>query len=98
MSEENCPLCERNVPFLTEHHLIPKSRGGKELLSICRDCHRQIHALFDNKLLEQELHEYELLIENEKFVKYLKWVKKRPFGCVHKAKRAKESRNRGRRG
>jgi len=95
MDEFKCPLCNRDVPFLEEHHLVPKSRGGKNVFSICHDCHKQIHALFDNKSLEEDLYKYELLIRNERFIKYLKWISKRPYGCVHKAR---ESRNRRRRG
>jgi hypothetical protein len=95
---EICILCEREVPFLTDHHIVPKSRGGKDLVAICRDCHRQLHALFENKVLESDLNTVEAIIANDSFVKYLKWVDKRPFGAVHKAKRAKDSRSRGRRG
>lgn len=91
-------LCKREVPELTEHHLVPKSRGGKETVSICRDCHRQIHALFENKILENDLNTIELLIANEEFARYLKWVAKKPFGAVKKARRSKETRSRGRRG
>jgi len=93
-----CPLCEREVPELTEHHLVPRSRGGLDTVGICRDCHRQLHALFSNKLLETEINTYEAIMADERFVKYIKWVKRRPFGAVQKAKRAKDSRNRGRAG
>lgn len=99
MMENNllvCLLCEREVPELTEHHLIPRSRGGVETTPICRDCHRQIHALFSNKVLETEMNSYEAIIADERFAKYVKWVRKRPFGTVQKAKRAKENRSRGR--
>ena len=95
---EICILCQREVPFLTDHHIIPKSRGGKDLVAICRDCHRQLHALFENKTLETELNTVEAIVSNEGFAKYLKWVDKRPFGAVHKAKRARDSKRRGRRG
>ena len=93
-----CVLCEREVPELTDHHVVPKSRGGKELVSICKDCHRQLHALYDNKMLEEVLNTVEAILAEEKFKKYAKWVKRRPFGAVHKAKRANDSRERGRRG
>jgi hypothetical protein len=93
-----CPLCEREVSVLTDHHIIPKSRGGTELVAVCVDCHRQIHALFDNKTLETEFNTVESLLANEQFCKYLKWVRKRPSGVVHKAKRSRETKRRGRRG
>ncbi|MBM6861321.1 HNH endonuclease, partial [Clostridium saudiense] len=42
-----CELCKRvGVPKITEHHLVPKERGGKDkpTVCLCEDCHRQIHA------------------------------------------------------
>lgn len=93
-----CELCKRDVPSLSEHHLVPKSRGGKETVSICKDCHRQIHALFENKSLEQQLNTVELLLADENFAKYIKWIENKPYGVARKAKRSKDTRNRGRRG
>lgn len=76
---EQCPLCERDVLLknLTKHHLVPKSRGGKETEKVCRTCHRQLHALFTNKELEKELNSVEELTANEEVQKYLKWVRKK---------------------
>jgi 5-methylcytosine-specific restriction protein A len=101
VNEENieiCILCKREVPFLTGHHIVPKSRGGKELVAICGDCHRQLHALFDNKTLALKVNIVEIIMTDEKFSKYLKWIRKRPFGAVRKTKRNKDSKERGRRG
>ena len=99
MNEEvSCPLCNRKIEILTDHHVVPKSRGGSELVSICKDCHKQVHALFDNKTLEESLNTVEALLANEQFSKYIKWVIKRPSGIIHKAKRSKETKKRGRRG
>ena len=93
-----CQLCEREVPSVSEHHVIPKSLGGKDTIEVCKDCHRQIHALFDNKKLSTELNRTELIINNESFSKYLKWIRNRPYGSAHKSKRSRETRKRGRRG
>jgi len=93
-----CLLCRREVPELTGHHIVPKSRGGRELIAICKDCHKQLHAMFDNKALEEELNTEESILLNEKFVNYLKWIRRRPFGAAHKARRSKSTKKRGRRG
>lgn len=98
ISVEQCILCNRDVPFLTDHHVVPKSRGGKKSIAICRDCHRQLHALFDNKTLERQLCSVELIMANNEFCKYLKWISKRPFGVVHKARQSKSRKKCGRRG
>lgn len=75
-----CALCERDVAQLTEHHLIPRSRGrrGQELptIDICSACHRQIHALFTNVQLERELNSVERLRDHPQMERFLKWVRK----------------------
>lgn len=40
-----CPICEREIPpaQMDAHHLIPRSKGGKETQYLHRICHRQIH-------------------------------------------------------
>lgn len=94
-----CPLCGReDLPGLTEHHVVPKSRGGKDTISICRDCHRQVHALFDNKTLECKFSSIEDLKKNPNVIKFIKWIKNKPYGSIHKARRSRNTRNRGRSG
>jgi len=96
-----CPLCSRDVPEdrLSDHHLIPKSRGGKETLAICADCHRQVHALFTNKQLASELNTVDAIMADERFARFARWIAKRPpERRMRKAKRAKGTRKRGRGG
>jgi hypothetical protein len=96
-----CPLCGRPVPspdLLSDHHLVPRSRGGKETEAICVDCHKQIHAMYGNKRLEEELNSVEALLADPKFAKFAVWIARRPFGSMAKARRARDSRRRGRSG
>ena len=74
-----CPICEREVDFsfTNKHHVVPRSRKGKETIRICRDCHRQIHAFFTNKQLEKNLNTIELIRQDEKIKKYISWISKR---------------------
>jgi hypothetical protein len=44
-----CPLCELPNYRPTDHHLVPRSRGGKVTATLCADCHRAIHVVFTNK-------------------------------------------------
>ena len=92
----NCPLCEREVPKVSDHHLVPKSRGGKETLPICLDCHNAVHAFFTNKELEATYHTVDALLADEKFSKHIKWLSKQSPDKRHKSKRVKEKRKRGR--
>ena len=58
--------------------MTPRSEGGgpEDVLCICCDCHRAIHALFTNKELGAQFHTVEALLENEKFSKMAKFIGK----------------------
>lgn len=73
-----CELCEREVPHLTVHHLIPKEREGRygPRAELCPACHRQIHVLFDNARLERELNCVERLRDTPEMRRFLSWVRK----------------------
>ncbi len=77
-----CELCEREMEELTLHHLIPKQYTKRKRLDtsatidICSPCHRQIHALFDNKRLAKELNSVEALTDEPQMNKFLAWVSK----------------------
>ena len=46
LEPERCPLCGRVLEpgaSVDEHHLVPKSKGGKVKSLIHRICHRKIH-------------------------------------------------------
>lgn len=67
--------------------MLPRSQGGKDTTSICRDCHKQIHILFNIKKLAKELYNVESLLKNNEFSKYVEWVKNKPIGIVKKPKK-----------
>jgi hypothetical protein len=71
-----CPLCARPMDDPTEHHLVPKSRGGKVTKSICRDCHKAIHAVFTNKELETIYNTVESLMAHEELAKMIRFIAK----------------------
>lgn len=61
------------------------------------DCHRQIHAMYSNKKLE-EFSTVDSLLADEAFARFVIWVSRRPFGATIKACRSRRSRRRGRSG
>jgi len=63
---EICPLCGRLIPDdqRDEHHLVPKSRGGRQTQPLHRICHRQIHALFSEAELEKTYPTIDALLEH----------------------------------
>ncbi|MEO7715079.1 MAG: hypothetical protein ABIY70_02655 [Capsulimonas sp.] len=75
----NCPICDREVPesHTTKHHLVPKSRKGKEMVRLCNDCHRQLHVLFDVKTLEKTLNTIELLKQDERIQRWIGFIGRR---------------------
>lgn len=76
----NCPLCGRPlVPgkSVDEHHLIPKSQGGRETHTMHRICHRKIHATFTEKELARNYSTWALLQSHEDITAFIMWVKKK---------------------
>ncbi len=60
--------------------MVPKSRGGKTTETICRDCHRAIHAVFTNKELERAYHTADTLLSHEGFRKMIDFIAKQDPG------------------
>jgi 5-methylcytosine-specific restriction endonuclease McrA len=77
-----CQLCGRDVSCLTEHHLVPRQHTKRkkqipgETIDICSPCHRQIHVLFDNRQLAQELDTIDRLQNHPAMAGFLTWVRK----------------------
>jgi len=90
-----CPICEREIPptQMDAHHLIPRSKGGKETQYLHRICHRQIHALFTETELARRLNSADAIREHPQMQRFIEWVKNKPDGFyerVAKSTRLKE--------
>lgn len=81
---------------MSDHHLVPRSRGGRETEAVCKDCHRQLHALYSNKRLAEELNSVVAIMADPEFARFAAWVARRPLGAARKVKRSRCSRRRGR--
>jgi hypothetical protein len=79
---QTCPLCERAGVSTTEHHFIPRAKGGKEKTAICIACHNTIHDLFTNNELRDMFNTPEALRTSERFAKYLKWIRIKPVEYI----------------
>ena len=79
---QSCSLCGRRVPsaMITLHHLTPKERGGKpeHRVPMCRPCHKQVHALFENKMLERQYNDLATLRRTPELQKFVRWIRKQP--------------------
>ncbi|MBD2104439.1 HNH endonuclease [Leptolyngbya sp. FACHB-261] len=77
-----CELCQRELEALTVHHLIPRQKTKRQkadpgpTIQICSACHRQIHTLFDNTRLAQELNSLDKLKSEPELDKFLAWLRK----------------------
>lgn len=69
-----CPLCERPNYNPSDHHLVPKSRGGTVTKTICRDCHSAIHATFTNKELEREYASIDALLAHPELAAQIRFI------------------------
>lgn len=96
-SYERCELCGREVPrhLITQHHLTPKERGGKpeHRVPFCKPCHKQVHALFDNKQLEKQLADVKSLHKTPELQKFIRWIRKQP-ATANVTTRTSKSRSR----
>ena len=91
-----CPLCERPNYNPSDHHLVPKTRGGTVTETICRDCHSAIHATFSNKELERQYATVDALLLHEGFARIIRFIAKQD-GKVRTVL-ARTQRDRGRNG
>jgi 5-methylcytosine-specific restriction endonuclease McrA len=71
-----CPLCRRPNDKPSDHHLVPKARGGKTTATLCQDCHTAIHKTFTNKELEDRYASLEALLAHEEFAKIIAFIAK----------------------
>ena len=92
--ENYCELCERNGVVTTRHHLIPREEGGKDapIVRLCLPCHRQIHALYTNRVLGLRLNTIEKMKADEKIARYLKWIRKQNPENIITVKKSRERR------
>lgn len=77
----NCPLCGRPMvagKSIDEHHLLPKSQGGREKFSMHRICHRKIHATLSEKELARNFTTWASLQAHEEIATFIAWVKNKP--------------------
>ena len=74
-----CPICQRRISNLTDHHLVPVHKPGKreERAKLCSDCHSQIHMLFSNQELKKEYNTTKSIKNSKRMQAYLKFIENR---------------------
>lgn len=96
--EDRCPNCGRDSSQvqLTKHHLVPRSRGGKnsETMLLCDDCHTFLNTQYTPAEQEQ-LSEVRKLLADPRMRRFGKFAAKQRGGIKHrdsKRRRAKRWR------
>jgi len=79
-----CVFCEMTT-LTRGHHIIPKSKGGTTIVSTCETCESFIHKTWTHNELRDVYNNVEIIVENEKFQKFLKWRWKQPATAVFKS-------------
>ena len=70
-----CFLCGRPLGRRIEyHHVVPKSRGGRETAPVHPICHRAIHRALSNKRLEREYASVHALRDHPEIARFIAWV------------------------
>jgi flagellar biosynthesis regulator FlbT len=77
-----CPLCQRDCPrdMMQRHHLQTRKVDRFNTELICSDCHKHIHAFFENRKVARELNTIEALLADDEFQKALKFIRKQAPG------------------
>ncbi|MCB2008719.1 MAG: HNH endonuclease [Rhodoferax sp.] len=91
-----CPLCGRPIPAPQRdaHHLVPKSRGGRETEFLHRICHRQIHALLTESELARDYNTVEALMAHPEMARFVAWVRGKPPGFAARSRKSQRVRGR----
>lgn len=85
-----CALCRRPVPDLTEHHLVPRReharlRGSpgfdleaarRATVSLCRACHRTVHAELTHRELADTYNTLESLRRHPGVARFVAYARR----------------------
>jgi hypothetical protein len=85
-----CPLCGRPMnagDIVDEHHLIPKSKGGREKFLVHKLCHKTIHATLTETQLARTYHTWEALRAQPEIARFIAWVQNKPTALMVRTRR-----------
>ena len=94
-----CPLCLRPIPpeaKQSQHHLIPKLRGGKggPTILVHQICHNEIHAVLSETELARQFNTPQALRAHPELAKFFEWIASRPPAFHSRSRKGKGRRRR----
>lgn len=90
-----CPLCGRAIvpgPSADEHHLVPKSQGGRDKQLVHRICHRKIHATLSERELARDYPTWEALQAHPEIAAFIRWLQGKPLTLNDRSARPRRRR------
>jgi len=79
-----CAFCGM-MTFTRGHHVVPKSKGGTEIVPTCETCESYIHKTWSHNQLRDTYNSVEVILADEGFQKFLKWRRKQPATTLFKS-------------
>ena len=77
----DCPLCGRKLvggSSVNQHHLVPRSRNGRDTVALHRICHAAIHATLSEKELERQYNRSSGCASIRSCGSFIVWVRRKP--------------------
>jgi len=81
---DQCVFCKL-ITLTRGHHIIPKSKGGTDIVSSCETCESFLHKTWTHNELRDIYNNVEIILVDDKFQKFLKWRLKQPITVIYKS-------------
>lgn len=83
-----CAFCSR-VTRTRGHHLVPRSKGGREVRPTCESCEDFIHSTWSHNELRDAFGTVEKIRADPRYERFLKWLLKQPATTVYASHRGR---------
>src|SRR5215468_10561118 len=89
--KSQCVFCHRSVPT-RGHHVVPRCKGGTEIVPTCHSCEDFIHETWSHNELRDVFNTVESILADARFQKFLKWLHKQQDSAVFRSQRGRTRR------
>jgi hypothetical protein len=84
--KSQCVFCNRAVPTRS-HHVVPRCKGGKEIVPTCHSCEDFIHKTWSHNELRDTFNTVEIILADSRFQKFLQWLHKQHENAFFRTRR-----------
>ena len=85
---ESCVFCKREVPT-RGHHVVPRCKGGTEIVPTCHSCEDFIHKTWSHNELRDTFNSVQSILADARFQRFLKWLQKQHETAVFRSQRGR---------